>query len=109
MRANSLNQLMIDVLEHIVRQHAGTIGDGFIVMQDNARAHIAQGCMTFINDTDISVMNWPARSPAFNTTEHAWGILFRRIRQRLHQPENCKEPYRCSGPRIADHITKGHQ
>ena len=80
MRANSLNKLMIDVLEHIVRQHAGTIGDGVIVMQDNACAHIAQGSMTFINDTDVSVMNWPARSPDFNTTEHAWGIRFRRIR-----------------------------
>ena len=57
-----------DILEDIVRQHAGAIGDGFILMQDNARAHIAQVSMTFIDDTDISVMNWPARSPDFNPT-----------------------------------------
>ena len=57
-------------------------------MQDNAHAHIAQVYMTFIGDTYISVMNWPTRSPDFNPTEHAWGILFRRIRQRPHHPEN---------------------
>ena len=77
-----------DILEHIVRQHAGAIGDGVILMQDNARAHIAQGSMTFIDDTDICVMNWPAMSPDFNPTEHAWGILFRCIRQRPHHPDN---------------------
>ena len=77
-----------DILEDIVRQHAGAIGDEFILMQDNARAHIAQVSMTFIEDTDISVMNWPARSPDFHPTEHAWGILSRHIRQRPHHPEN---------------------
>ena len=59
-----------DILEHIVRQLASAIGDGFILMQDNARAHVAQVSMTFIDDTGISVMNWPARSPDFNPTEH---------------------------------------
>ena len=68
--------------------HARAIGDGFILMQDNACAHIAQVPMTFIEDTDISVMNWPARSPDFNPTDHAWGVLSRRIRQRPHHPEN---------------------
>ena len=57
-------------------------------MQDNARAHTAHVYMTFIDDTGISVMNWPARSPYINPTEHTWGILSRRIRQRPHRPEN---------------------
>ena len=70
-------------------KYAGAICDGFILMQDNARAHTAQDVsMTFIDDTDISVMNWPARSPDFSPTEHAWGILFRRIRQRPYHPDN---------------------
>ena len=77
-----------DILEHIVRQHASAFGDGFILMQDNAPAHIAQVSMTFIDDTDISVMNWPARSPNLNPTEHALGIIFRRILQRPRHPEN---------------------
>ena len=77
-----------DILEHIVRQHAGAIGDGFILMQDNARAHRAQVSMTFIYDTDVSVMIWPARFPDVNPTEHAWGLLFRHIRQQPHHPKN---------------------
>ena len=85
--------------------HAGAIGDAFILMQDNARAHTAQVSMTFIDDTDISVVNWPARSPYITPTEHTWSILSRRIRQRPHHPANVRHP----GSGIADHITKGHQ
>ena len=57
-----------DILEPIVRPHACAIGDAFIVMQDNARANTAQASMTFIDDTGISVMNWPARSPYITPT-----------------------------------------
>ena len=77
-----------DILEPIVRPHSGAIGDAFILMQDNARAHTAQVSMTFIDDTGTSVMNWSARSPYINPTEQTWGILSRRIRQRPHHPEN---------------------
>ena len=76
------------MLEPIVRSYAGAIGDALILMQDNARAHTAHVYMTFIVDTGVSVMNWPARSPYINPTEHTWGILSRRIRQRPHHPEN---------------------
>ena len=70
-----------DVLEPIVRPHAGAIGDAFILMQDNACSHTAQVSMTFTDDTGIIVMNWSVRSPDFNPTEHPWGILSRRTRQ----------------------------
>ena len=52
-----------DILEWIVRSYAGAIGDAFILMQDNARAHIAQVYMSFLDDKGISVMNRLARSP----------------------------------------------
>ena len=45
-----------DILEPIARPHACAIGDAFILMQDNARAHTAHVAMTFIDDTGISVM-----------------------------------------------------
>ncbi len=44
--------------------------------------------MTVIEDKCISVMNWVARSPDINPIEHTWNILSRRIRQRLHCPDN---------------------
>ena len=77
-----------DILEPIVRPHAYANGDAFILMQDNSPAHTAQVSMTFIDDTCISVMKWPAMSPDLSPTEHTWVILSRRIRQRQHHPEN---------------------
>ena len=77
-----------DILEPIVRPHACAIGDAFIVMQDNARANTAQASMAFIDDTCVSVMNWPVRNPDINPPEHTWGILSRRIRQQPHHPDN---------------------
>ena len=74
-----------DILEHICRQHAGAIGDGFILMQDIARAHVAQVSMTFIDDTGISVTNWPVRSPELNPTEHAWVFDNGRITQIMYR------------------------
>ena len=72
------------ILEPIVRSHASANGDAFVLMQDNAPAHTAQVSTIFIDDTCIRVMNWPARSPYLNPTEHTWGIFSRRIRQRQH-------------------------
>ena len=41
--------------------------------------------MTFTDDTTgIILINWPARSPDINPTEHTWVILSRRFRQQPH-------------------------
>ena len=78
-----------DILERIVRQHPCAIGDAFMLMQDNARSHAALVFMTFMDDTTcIRVINWLARYPDINPTEHTWGILSRRVRQRPHHPDN---------------------
>ena len=77
-----------DILEPIARSCAGAIGDAFILMQDNTRAHTAQVYMTSLDDKCISVMNWLAISPDLNPIEHTWDILSRRIRQRPHYPQN---------------------
>ena len=74
------------ILEPIGRSYAGTIGDTFILMQDNACAHTAQVYMTFLDGKCISVMNSLARSPYLNSIEHT--ILSRRIRQRPQYHEN---------------------
>ena len=66
-----------DILEPNVGSYAGTIGDTFILMQDNARAQKCQVYMTFLGDKGINVMNWLARiCPDLNPLEHTWNILF---------------------------------
>ena len=79
-----------DILEPVVGSYAGTIGDVFILMQDNARANTGQLYTTFLADKGISVMNRLAIFPDLNPIEHTWDILSRRIRQRLHCPENAQ-------------------
>ena len=65
-----------------------TIGDAFVLMQNNARANAGRVSMTFLDDEGISVTNWLTRSPDLNPVEHTWYILAGRIRRRQHYPEN---------------------
>ena len=76
-----------EVLEPIVRPYAGAIGDAFILMQDNARAHTARLSMTFLDDEGSTVMNWPARSPDLNPIEHACDVSDNdNINQKVYSP-----------------------
>ena len=42
-----------DMLEPIFRPHACAIGDAFILMQDNARAHTSKESTTFLSKTTM--------------------------------------------------------
>ena len=77
-----------DILEPIVRPFAGVIGDAFILIQDNARAHTVLVSTTFLDVEGISVMNWLTMSPYINPIEHTWGNRCRHIRQWSYHPEN---------------------
>ena len=77
-----------DILEPKVGSYAGNIGDAFILMQDNTRAHTFQVCTTFLDDKDISVMKWLAIFPDLNPIKRTWNIISRCIRQRPHYPHN---------------------
>ena len=52
-----------EILDVYVRPYAGAVGENFILMDDNARAHRA--CITdqYLEQATIVRMEWPARSP----------------------------------------------
>ena len=54
--------------------------------QDNARPHTARICRDYLEDNNITVLPWPARSPDLSPIEHLWDILGRRVKAR--QPES---------------------
>ncbi|CDQ57132.1 unnamed protein product [Oncorhynchus mykiss] len=45
----------------------------------------------FLQDRNVSVLPWPAKSPALNPIEHVWDLLDRRVRVRAIPPRNVWE------------------
>uniref|UniRef100_A0AAR2JQW1 Transposase Tc1-like domain-containing protein n=1 Tax=Pygocentrus nattereri TaxID=42514 RepID=A0AAR2JQW1_PYGNA len=68
-----------EILRPLVRPYADVVGPGFLLMQDNARPHVAGVCQQFLQDEGIEAMDWPARSPDLNPIEHIWDIMSRYI------------------------------
>ncbi|KAI4872445.1 hypothetical protein NFI96_033688, partial [Prochilodus magdalenae] len=67
------------------------IGPGFLLMQDNAIPHVAGVYQQFLQDEGIEAMDWPARSPDLNPTEHIWDIMSRSIHQCHVAPQTVQE------------------
>ncbi|KAI3357227.1 hypothetical protein L3Q82_015684 [Scortum barcoo] len=88
-----------EILRPLVRPYAGAVGPGFLLMQDNARPHVAGVCQQFLQDKGIDAMDWPARSPGLNPIEHIWDIMSRSIHQRHVAPQTVQE--------LADALVQG--
>uniref|UniRef100_A0A674AH33 Tc1-like transposase DDE domain-containing protein n=1 Tax=Salmo trutta TaxID=8032 RepID=A0A674AH33_SALTR len=80
-----------EILRLLVRPYAGAVGPGFLLMQDNARPHVAGVCQQFLQEEGIDAMDWPARSPDLNPIEHIWDIMSRSIHQRHVAPQTVQE------------------
>uniref|UniRef100_A0A674EIT7 Tc1-like transposase DDE domain-containing protein n=1 Tax=Salmo trutta TaxID=8032 RepID=A0A674EIT7_SALTR len=80
-----------EILRPLVRPYTGAVGPGFLLMQDNARPHVAGVCQQFLQEEGIDAMDWPARSPDLNPIEHIWDIMSRSIHQRHVAPQIVQE------------------
>ncbi|KAE9045847.1 hypothetical protein PR001_g4799 [Phytophthora rubi] len=47
-------------------------GTDFTFQQDNASIHTSRETMAFFEEQEVSVMDWPARSPNLNPIENLW-------------------------------------
>ncbi|KAI3368419.1 hypothetical protein L3Q82_025380, partial [Scortum barcoo] len=81
-----------EILRPLVRPYAGAVGPGFLLMQDNARPHVAWS-VSAVPARLKALMLWtgPARSPDLNPIEHIWDIMSRSIHQRHVAPQTVQE------------------
>mmetsp|Transcript_34259 Transcript_34259/g.39966 ORF Transcript_34259/g.39966 Transcript_34259/m.39966 type:complete len:107 (+) Transcript_34259:816-1136(+) len=49
-------------------------------MQDGAPAHSAKITKEFLSNSNVKLMEWPAKSPDLNPIETVWGMMKARIR-----------------------------
>ncbi|GFU42135.1 transposable element Tcb1 transposase [Trichonephila clavipes] len=66
-----------EILRPIVVPYAATIGDDFILMDENCRPHRANLVEDFLFVEGIVQMEWSACSPDMNPIEHVWDALRR--------------------------------
>ena len=50
----------------------GVFGRNFVYVQDNAPPHTARDTAAFLEQQDVEVVDWPARTPDMNPNEHVW-------------------------------------
>lgn len=72
---------ILEILDQHVMPFAPYIGQGFLLMQDNARPHVAGIVRNYLEEVGIDTMAWPARSPDLNPIENLWDTIGRRLRE----------------------------
>ena len=65
--------------------------NSFLLVQDNARPHVSTSSLKFLNDNDVSLLEWPACCPDCNPIENLWAIMVKRVYENSHVFSNVNQ------------------
>ena len=75
--------------QHVLPTLRSAANQPAIFMQNNAPCHTAKSIKTFFTEENLTVMDWPAKSPDMNPIEDVWKLLNERSKNR--NPSNVDE------------------
>jgi len=65
-----------EILRNCVIPMRRQMARNFMLMQDNARSHMARITAQFLEDNNIQVLSHPPMSPDLNPIEHVWDMCW---------------------------------
>ncbi|GFX46179.1 transposable element Tcb2 transposase [Trichonephila clavipes] len=80
-----------EILRPIVVHYAASIGDDFILMDDNCRPPRANLVEDFLFEEGIVRIDWSACFPDMDPIEHVWDALGRQVAGRQPPPQTLQE------------------
>lgn len=74
-KTNTSESYLYNLEQYVLPAIRETVGDDFILQQDNCSVHMSDLCLRYFHQKQIKVLVWPARSPDWNLIEYCWSYL----------------------------------